>query len=509
MKLSTVQTTRQLQRLTVTPSVRLALDVLQLPLLDLKAFLEHQIEENPLLEMEEGASTTLTSDSVEDPHSDTPAGDEHEDRFGDLDDNLMEALAANDTPVQRQTEDPRQGRLEAQPMPSPSLHELLRLQLGCLPLGEAERQMGELLIEQCNEDGYLSAPLEEIARQAQIPLGEAERLLQILHTLEPSGVGARTIQECLLIQLRHRGLADSLAAAVVREHWTLFLRHDLKHLAARSGRSLEEMEAACHLIRQLNPKPYRATSAPAERPWVPDLAIRQVEDGYEVELYDEELPRLRVSRTYRQMLHDPRAPVDAKLFVKERLRQAIWLLRAIEQRHTTLLAIARCLIEEQRAFLEQGFAALRPLTQAEVAQRVGRHPSTVGRAIAGKLMATPFGILPMERFFASRVPQAEAHASLSDASIKAAIATCLAEEDPRHPYSDEALTTLLRQQGMAVARRTVAKYRTALKMLPAHLRRRAAVWSGRQRQEPAQVGQASAPAVGAAPLTNPTPTALG
>ena len=468
------QTPQLAPQLWLSPSMRVALHILQMPLVELKVFLEQQLQANPFLELGAEAQDGLPADESDA----SPAEDQRDETLGfsGLDENMQEALRQAGSPSPNgDTEDDTVPLIERHPDAPPSLSDSLRLQLGCLVHGEAERALGELLIDHLDEHGYLATPVEELAQQAQVSPEELKRILGILQICDPSGVGARNLQECLLIQLRHHGHADSLATRVVRDHFPLLLQRNLRRLASLCQCPQEELTAAYQTIQQLQPKPYRAPSLGDTQLLVPDLVVSKERAQYDVELVEERLPVLRLSRVYRQMLHDPDAPADAKQFLKDRLRQAMWLIRAVEQRHATLVAIARCLLAMQRDFLEEGPQALKPLTHAQVAQAIGRHPSTVGRAIAGKCIQTPYGILPLERFFASRVPQHAPNQAVSDATIKAQLQALIAQEDPSHPFSDDALAGQLRHRGLSVARRTVAKYRTALKILPAYLRRQQAL----------------------------------
>ena len=476
MKLNASQTTHLEQRLTLTPTMRLALEVLQKPHMELKAFIEEQLQENPLLEVEDGSDDAHAAD-LPDTQPEQPS---EEEPFKELDDNMVEALLSNEPERHRQEANDTEEALDTRAASPPTLHEHLRRQLWRLSLSANEYRFGELLIDQIDEHGYFVGALDEAAQAAACTTVEAERLLGFIQTFDPSGVGARDLRECLLIQLCQQQQAESLAAQIVRDHLPLFLQQNLKRLATICHRPPNDIEAACHIIRQLNPKPNRSFAPEPEQPSPPDLVVRRLDGQYEIELLDDDLPHLSVNRTYRRMLSDPDTTGDVRTFLKDRLRQALWFIRAIEQRNTTLLAIARCIISFQREFLEHGPRALKPLTQAQVAQAVGRHPSTVGRAIAGKAMDTPFGVIPLERFFASRIPQdSHGQTSLSDATIKGEIETLIAQEDSRHPLSDEAIATHLRTRNIHVARRTVAKYRGELRLLPTHLRRRTALYCGR------------------------------
>jgi RNA polymerase sigma-54 factor len=317
--------------------------------------------------------------------------------------------------------------------------------------------------------------------------GELEAVLKLIQRFDPPGIAARDLRECLLIQLEQRGarprqsnLAShqlDLAFVIVQDHYPLFIERRTGALAKTLRIPRQTVEEACALIRGLNPRPARGFFSEIAPTLVPDLVIRRRERHFDVELNDGEVPHLRVSRAYYRMLRDPNTPPDAKEFLLQRFRQAGWLIRAIDERNTTLLSVAKCLLSLQREFVEHGPQAIKPLTQAQVAKLIGRHPSTVSRAICGKTIDTPYGVLPLEELFASSVPQPPGTEGVSadgvsDAKIKSQIARLVEREDPQRPMSDDALAKQMAQEGITVARRTVAKYRASLKLLPAHLRKR-------------------------------------
>ena len=486
MPLQAKQATQQ--RLMLAPNVTLALEVLRMPTLELKALLEHQLEENPLLELnevseEEGldASSTEESNGKEEPQQ--PGLDE-------------EWLSHWRTAAEREDpgDDSRADEwvVDQRFVVAQSLHDSLRLQLGCQQLSSKERQLGELIIDHLDEYGYLEGTLEELAAETGASLEELEAALKLIQRFDPPGVGARDLRECLMIQLEHKDACGSLPAPaasqseaagaqaglsyrILQDHFQLFAQRRLDAIAKATGAALEEVAKAFECLTQLNPKPGRVFAGVLPPSIVPDLVIQKRDQHYDVELNDQEVPHVAVSRVYYRMLKDPRTPSDAKEFLLGKFRQASWLIKAIDERNTTLLSIARCLISLQRDFIEQGTRALKPLTQAQVASLIGRHASTVSRAITGKTIDTPYGILPLDRLFASGVPQTHSRLesdSISDQTIKAELQRLIAEEDPHHPLSDAALAKRLAERNISVARRTIAKYRTSLKTLPAHLRKR-------------------------------------
>lgn len=353
-----------------------------------------------------------------------------------------------------------------------SLHEHLLFQLHCLLDDTPDRKPAEVLIEWLDSDGYLRTPLEEIAQTEGLSVAVLEAGLTVLHRLDPLGVGARSLPECLLIQLAHRHKSGSLAARIIRDHFEVFAKRHLSELVGKLHASPTEVRAACEIIARLDPKPARNFSADPILPLIPDLVVRKLEGEYEVELNDEAVPSVRLNPRYRNLLRDPSAPADARRFLRERLRQALWLLKALEQRSARLLGIGRCLVELERDYLEHGLSHLKPLTQDEVANAIGCHPSTISRGIAHKTIQTPHGIVPLERFFGGGLTDSQ-HPSnrISAHTIRAELKQLIAGEDSTHPLSDEILGETLRARGYPVARRTVAKYREQLHILPGHLRR--------------------------------------
>ena len=448
----------------MAPNVTLALEVLRMPTLELRSFLEHQLEDNPLLEMDEEEEAALSAEQPADEAA------ESEPTNG-LDEDWLSWRVSGER-ENPDPDEPSDDRIVDQRLiNSQSLQESLELQLGCQPLSEEERSAGEVLIQHLDESGYLEGSLEEIAAETSVPVERLGALLGIIQHLDPPGVGARDLRECLMLQMEQRQMTETLAYHILTDHFPLFTRNEFGALARATGTTLEEIREACGTLRQLNPKPGRAFASDLP-PWVvPDLVIRHQDKHYDVELNDQDTPRVTISRTYYRMLKDPRTPNDAKEFLIGKYRKASWLIKAIDERNTTLLSIARCLISLQRDFVEQGRRALKPLTQAQVAGLIGRHPSTVSRAITGKTIDTPYGVFRLEQLFASSVPQADRPEGVSDEQIKSDIQRLITEEDPQHPLSDAALVERLSQRNVLVARRTIAKYRTSLKVLPAHLRR--------------------------------------
>ncbi len=453
------------QRLMLAPNVTLALEILRMPTMELRAFLEHQLEENPLLELDE-------SDAQEQEAQEASNGTEEAPDSPGLDEEWLSHWRTGAEREEPDEEDGADDRFRDQRLATAeSLHESLLRQLGCQRLPEESRRLGEAMIPHLNEHGYIETPLEELAAQTGASLEQVGAALRLIQRMDPPGVGARDLRECLMLQLEQADASDSLAYHILTDHFQLFVSNRLGALARAIGASAEQVARACAQLKRLDPRPGRAFAGTLPPAVVPDLIIRHQEQHYDVELNDQEIPRVSVSRAYYRMLKDPRTPSDAKEFLANTFRKTAWLIKAIDERNATLLSIARCLISLQCDFLMHGPRALKPLTQSQVAGLIGRHPSTVSRAISGKTIDTPCGVFRLEDFFASGVPQTDETDSVSDATIKAEIRCLIAEEVPQAPLSDAELALRLAQRNISVARRTIAKYRTALKILPAHLRK--------------------------------------
>lgn len=460
-----------LQRLLLAPNITLALEVLRMTNMELQTFLERQLEENPLLELEEPERTTAAESQAETAPTEAPA--EPDAPTSALDDDWMNRGPVSDTTLRSEDEEGGEERTtERQAAAAETLYELLRMQLLCQPLADEESRLALAIIDHLEPSGYLAIPLEELGTELGAAAERMERALHLVQQLDPPGVAARDLRECLRLQLEDRREEDTLAYRILQEHFDDFTANRLSVIARATAAPLEDVQEACRTLRRLNPKPGCPFGGDLPPSIVPDLILHRRERHYDVELNEQPIPQLKISRAYYRMLKDPRTPPDAKEFLTEKFRKAGWLIKAIDERNSTVLSIARCLIGLQSAFLEQGPRALKPLTQAQVAGLVGRHPSTVSRAIAGKTLDTPYGIFRLEQFFASAVPQAEGPQALSDEYIKSEIQQLVTAEDPRRPLSDAVIVQRLAQRHIVVARRTIAKYRTSLKILPAHLRRR-------------------------------------
>lgn len=407
------------QQLRLSPRLQQSILILEMPIMELRELVNKELEENPLLEElipEKEAQQT-------------------EDFGGELQEKLPEREAAN---------------------PEPDLHSHLLFQLRLHVSSKQEMLIGEEIIDNINEDGYLSCPLEEIAQRLKVPLSHAESVLRLIQTFEPTGVGARDLKECLLLQLRESERVSPLTQRIVENYLEQVpFRSQWKKISQELNCNLKELREALQEIRMLEPKPGRLFSSFSPIYIIPDLLVKKEQGEYRVYLNKEYLPQLTISPQYSQLMRDP----EAEKFLRKKLTSAKWIIRCLEKRSETLEKVGAFLVKKQEGFLENGERNLRPLSLREVGTALGMHESTISRAIRGKYIQTPLGIYPLKIFITGSAGKEE---KFSEAEIKEEIKKILRTEKKEKPFSDEELALLLRKRGIALARRTVAKYRTEL-----------------------------------------------
>ena len=454
------QSAQLAQTQVLSPQMRQSLEILQATALELQQMVRQELETNPVLE-EERPEEEAEKDDAEDPD----AGEE--DELGQLEDDWSDFSAQG--AVDPEAEARRMRFLEGI-APEETLAGHLENQFGRLALDPVQRRIAALLIGNLDENGYLAATPEEVADEAGVETAEAMEMLHVMQTMDPPGVGARDLSECLSLQLDRLGQSHSPAKRIVREHLDLLGRKKFSDIASALGLTQEQVREAGALIAGLNPKPGRAFAGEAAQVLAPDVIIEKVGDEYEVSLVRDSIPHLRISRTYRDLLGESGGAPEVRGYLRDKIRGGKFLIKSIQQRQQTILAIAREIAARQRPFLEEGVAALVPMTMAQVAEAVGVHETTVSRAIAGKTVATPQGVFEMKFFFTTGYVTAGG-AEVSNTSVKDAIAALIRAEDPHKPLSDQQIMDKLKASGLPVARRTVAKYREALGFLPSHLRK--------------------------------------
>ncbi len=352
-----------------------------------------------------------------------------------------------------------------------TLADYLHSQLSVLVLSEPLRDDAERIIGNLDENGYLTVALDELTDTGEAGLPDLEAALKVVQSLDPSGVGARDVRECLLLQLEGRNGRGGLAWRIISDHLRLIESRQFKELARVLGRPLEQIQIAYQVIRTLDPRPGLRYSGPGARVVQPDVYISKDGDDYVIDLNDDDLPQLRLNRDYRRMLDRTQEPSkEVRNYVKERYASAIQLIRNIEQRKQTILKVCQAIVQRQRDLLDLGLDHLKPMMIKDVAEEIGVHPSTVSRAVASKYAHTPQGVFELRYFFSEAV-QGPSGSVTPLLLLKRRVKKMIAEEDTAHPLTDEQITARLEQEGILVTRRTVAKYREDMKIPSTHHRR--------------------------------------
>jgi len=464
----------QTQRMIMTPMLQQAIGLLQLSRLELVQELRQQMEQNPLLEevQEEIEEARLSQEQeAQEPEKETPAETEAAERIEDFDwDNYLQDASDYRPQIPREELERFDAELHLTKPRSLVDHLLFQLHLST---SDAELlRLGTLLIGNLDETGYLKEPLEEIATAAGVTVDGLEAALRLVQSFEPTGVGARNLRECLLLQVDTRPELHPLAKDLIASHLDELERRNWERLAEKLKVSVKEIQEALESIATLEPKPGRTFGTEDPRYITPDVYIVKVDSEFIVLLNDEGLPRLRVSPYYRTILADKAGNAkEVREYIEGRMRSALWLIRSIEQRQRTLYKVAASLVKFQREFLERGITALRPLTLKEVAEDISMHESTVSRVTTNKYVQTPQGLFELKYFFHRGVPGTQGD-NVSSLKVKDLIFKLLTIEDSGRPLSDQRIVELLRREhSIEIARRTVAKYRSQLK-IPSSSRRK-------------------------------------
>ena len=475
------------QELRINPRLYQAMDLLYMPLLDLQQHLKQELLGNPFLELvepEEEADVPLADEVKAEKEKAATAGDDEPDWEKLLLDNGSDG-APRDFSEAREYVEPVS--VEAK-----DLSDHLKDQVQMLELTPRQRLLGDEFLGNIAEDGYLGATLEQIVRGAnqlleehaveseaeieiEVPpytLSEAEEMLRFIHQLDPPGVGARDLRECLLLQLEDLKQTDTLTYRLVKEAFDDLIAHRWSDLAKRFGLSPADVQAAADELAKLDPKPGLQYAGPSDQYITPDLVVEKIDGQYHVFLNDTGLPRLRISKIYQDIARDKKQfQGENKEFINQRLNSAHWMIQAIEQRRQTMLKVMHFIVDRQREFFEKGVEYLKPLTLREVADVINMHESTVSRVTNEKYVQTPRGLLPLKFFFSSGLSTTTGE-DASARAIKAQIEKLVADEDLKNPLTDQQIVELFEQKGVRIARRTVAKYRDRLGILPARMRKR-------------------------------------
>lgn len=470
---SLVQAQQQRMQQILAPQMRQSLEFLQVPILELRALIQKEMELNPVLEEKTPDNKPLEIEPAmngPDNREELDFKEEYE-KLARLDDEWREYFhqAGSMRPHTPEDEEKHQFFMESLTQ-SETLQEHLLRQLGLTDLREQDYALATMLIGSINEDGYLNVTLGELAETAGHPLADLERVLRAVQDMDPVGVGARDLTECLLLQIERMGVAESNAARIIRDHLEPLAARRYADIGKALGLTLEQVRAAAAFIATLEPRPGRLVHADTTAYVVPEVSVQKVGDEYTVSMNKEHLPHVRISKHYRQLIESPDTPEETKSYIRDKIRAGVFMIKSIEQRQQTIRNIAVEIVAVQRDFFEHGVSHLRPLVMSAISEKLGIHETTVSRAIAGKYMQTPRGVFELKYFFNPGYRTAGGE-SVSNKTIKDVIQQLVDEEDFSAPLSDQAITEQLKARGLKVARRTIAKYREELKILPSHLRK--------------------------------------
>jgi len=469
----------QTQKLIMTPRLQQALKLLQVPTLELQQILKQEVLQNPLLEEvdevteQEDIDKEDSADEQNNEESEDPAEEDPIDWSDYLPDSLDRTFVPqNETSMEF---------LEKVPVTRTTLAESLLEQLHFLSLPKDSMRIAEFLVGSLDDRGWLVTSVQDIADALGVTVDEVERVLRVVQALEPVGVGARDLRECLLIQLDARGERGTLAWNMIDLHFDHLVNRRFPEIARLLKVSVLDVQTAADGIASLNPRPGTQVSAEDPKYVTPDLLVERVDDEYVVMLNDRNVPRLRISSAYEGVIAaNKRRAAEAtteqkqtREYIQGKLASAKWLIQTIEQRRRTMIKVMNCIVREQREFFDKGIAFLRPLTLAAVARQIDMHESTVSRVCSGKYVQTPRGVFELKFFFSSGLATDDGE-DVSARTAKDIIKGLIDEEDKMDPLSDQSIAERLHEKGLQIARRTVAKYREQLQILPARLRRRVA-----------------------------------
>ena len=483
------QHTQLKQELKINPRLYQAMDLLYMPLLDLQQHLKQELLNNPFLDMVEPDEEDEEDGETQQQEEANPETEAEKEEKGEIDweEILLDGFDAGG----RREEHEEREYYEPVTVDSRDLSDHLRDQVTLLDLTGRQMYLAEEFIGNINEDGYLACGLdkivegvnesvqkvaEELDREVsdlpQYTMSEAEEMLGVIQSLDPPGVGARDLRECLMLQLREAGLEHSVPFRLVRDCFDELIAHRWSEISKRFGISPMDVQKAADEIAKLDPKPGLVYSDASDNYIIPDLIVDKIDGKYFVFLNDANLPRLKLSKAYQEIARDKKKfDGENKEFISNKLNSANWMIQAIEQRRQTMLKVMNYIVERQREFFEKGVQFLKPLTLREVAEVISMHESTVSRVTNEKFVQTPRGVLPLKFFFSSGL-STTAGEDVSARGIKAQIQKLVADEDPKHPLTDQAIVNILKETGVQIARRTVAKYRDQLGVLSARMRKR-------------------------------------
>ncbi len=478
----------------LAPQLQQSLALLQAPTLELKALIEQELQQNPVLEenatsetdqetKDQEAAAADQADPAEPPADVTydPATEKNNgpvddfqaefDRLAQMDQEWREHFSQTNMPQRHSQEDEERRQFMFDSLVADtSLQETLLEQVRLSELSPEQRPIAEMIIGNVDDYGYLQASVDELAFSTNIPAEQITAVLKIIQSFHPPGVGARDLRECLLLQLERADRKETLEYKIVDQYFDALGKRRLPEISRGLGITVDEVQDAVERIGHLEPRPGRAFLPDNDQYILPEVFVHKAGDDWVVTTNNEHVPHLRISNTYKDLMSQADSSSEVREYIREKIRAGKFLIKSLHQRQQTILNIANEIVHRQREFLEKGVSCLKPLTMLQIAEVVGVHETTVSRAVSGKYIQTPRGIFEMKYFFTSGIKTANG-VGMSNTSVKDIISDMIKEEATGKPLSDEEIVKLLAQKGIVIARRTVAKYRSELNILPSHLRK--------------------------------------
>ena len=481
----------------LAPQLQQSLALLQAPVLELRAMVAQELQQNPVLEevpvleatqdgkeTPEAEAANKANDPAEppadvtfDPATEKPSSQPVDDfqaefeRLARLDQEWRDHFSETNIPMrQTKEEEERRQYLFDSLVVSASLQENLLDQMRQSELNETQQKIAELIVGNIDDYGYLQSGVEELAFSTSIPPEQILEVLKVVQSFHPPGVGARDLRECLLLQLERDKKETTLEFRIVNECMDALGKRRIPEIARKLGVTVDEVQAAMQRIGNLEPRPGRAFLPDNNQYIVPEVFVQNVGGEFVITTGNDHIPHLRISNIYKDLMAQSDSSAEVRDYIRDKIRAGKFLIKSLHQRQQTILNIAKEIVHRQHDFMEKGVAFLKPLTMVQVAEVVGVHETTVSRAVSGKYMETPQGVFEMKYFFTSGI-QTASGTDVSNTSVKDMLGDLIKKEDTSKPLSDEEIVKLLTEKGIKIARRTVAKYRSELNILPSHLRK--------------------------------------
>jgi RNA polymerase sigma-54 factor len=480
------QTMNLSQNLVITPQLQQAIKLLQMSRLELESQVRNELEENPILEEAEilrEEDFERTKEAAAQVEGNTELSSESTSEQNSLQDPQKIDEFEWESYLETQHKMPREAshgneeimNYENVITATQTLHDYLYWQVKMVGFSREEELMADALISYIDDDGYLKTPLAQIAEEEKFSLPDLEDTLSLIHEFDPAGVGARDLKECLLIQAKHLEEDTNDLVQLIQNHLKDLEKKNYEAIAKALNKPLEEVAEISKIIYSMDPKPGRAYAGNDTHYVTPDVYVYKVGDEYSVSLNEDGMPKLKISNFYKNMLKGGSTPTGdtvAADYISEKVKSAVWLIKSIHQRQRTIFKVADSIVKHQKDFFDRGAAFLKPMILRDIAADIGMHESTVSRVTTSKYMHTPQGIYELKYFFNSGISSSDGGDSLASESVKLKIKDLVSKEDPKKPLSDQKLVDLLKKDGVDIARRTVAKYREILRILPSSQRKK-------------------------------------